>query len=62
MAPQGFQTHRTAAVIADDGGEHPAVDGIQTQLVDLLPAQRLIGDFPGDDTVAQHLGKIPHPA
>ena len=34
---QRLQTHRAAAVVADNGGEHPAVDGVKSQSVYFQP-------------------------
>jgi len=58
---QGLQAHRAAAVVADDGSEHPAVDVVKTQLVHLQPLEGKVGGLLGDHAVAHDLGKIPHP-
>ena len=34
-----FQTHGAAAIVLNDGGEHPAVDVVQSQPVYLQPGQ-----------------------
>ena len=36
---QGFQAHRAAAIVLNDGGEHAPVDGVQSQLIHLQPPQ-----------------------
>ena len=33
---QGLQAHRAAAVVLNDAGEHPPVDGVQPQVVNML--------------------------
>ena len=40
---QGFQAHRAAAVVLNDGGEHPAVDVVKPQLVHFQTAQSKVG-------------------
>ena len=53
---------RTAAVVLDDGPQHPPVDGVQPQVVDLQRAQGLVRHILGDDAVGLHLGEVPDPA
>ena len=59
---QGLQAHGTAAVVLDDGPQHPPVDGVQPQVVDLQRAQGLVRHILGDDAVGLHLGEVPDPA
>ena len=44
-----------------DGGKHPPVHGVQTQVVDLQGAKGLVGHLRRDDAVCLHLGVIPDP-
>jgi len=59
---QCLQTHRAAAVVADDGTEHPAVNIVQAQRIHFQPGQRQIRCFPGDNAVAHDLCKVPDTA
>ena len=40
---QRFQSHRTAAVVANNGSQHPPVDIIQAQIVHLQATERQVG-------------------
>ena len=57
-----IKTDRASAVILDDAAQHSAVERIQTELVDLQPGERLVGDLTCDHTVGAHLRIIAHPA
>lgn len=59
---QGLQAHRAAAVVLNDAGEHPPVDGVQPQVVHLQCRERLVCHRTGNHTPGLHLGKVPHPA
>ena len=59
---QGLQTHRTAPVVLDDGAQHPVVNGVQPQVVDLQGGEGLVSHLFGDDAARPHLGKVPYPA
>ena len=58
---QGLQAHRPAPVVLDDAPEHPVVDGVQSQVVDLQGGEGLVGHLLGDDAPRPHLGEVPHP-
>ena len=59
---QGLQTHWAAAVVLNNGAEHPPVDGVQPQVIHLQGGQGHVGHLPGDDAPGLHLGKVTHPA
>ena len=58
---QSLQAHRAAPVVIHDGGKHPPVHGVQTQVVDLQGAKGLVGHLRRDDAVCLHLSVIPDP-
>ena len=57
---QRLQTDRPAAVIADNGRQHPAIDGVETQIIDLEPSERVVGRLAGDDAVIIELREVAH--
>ena len=57
---QGLQPHGAAAVVLDDAGEHPPVDGVQSQVIHLQGGEGLVGHRAGDHAAGLHLGEVPH--
>src|SRR5262249_61196855 len=45
---------------SDDGGEDPAVGGVEAEVVDLEAPQGILGDLLRDPPVAAHLGEVAH--
>src|SRR6185369_165209 len=58
----GFDADRSAAEIACNHRQMPAVERVEAEPIDLQPGQRLGGDPAIDMTVAGDAGKIAHPA
>lgn len=51
----------TSGIVLNDTGEHPPVNVVQSQLVDLQGLQGPVRHMAGDDSASGDLGKVPHP-
>ena len=58
----GVQSDRAAFVLLDDGPKDPAVDGVETELVDLEHGQRVERDPLVDPSLRPYLGKVSNPS
>ncbi len=59
---QRLDAHRPAAINIGDHRQIAPVHRIETQMIDLQPVERAIGDFGGDGGFARNIGEIAHPA